>query len=155
MKKTTMIYALVLALGMFFLIPAQAENFRNEKQEIDLPPQFVPCTGESIEVDGFLHIVVSGNIANGIIANLKLHANGQGVRGIGSTGTIYHGNGILNHTIKEPFVGFPLVVHGVEMKINLIGKGQASNYKINVILDLAIISLNQIDFDIVNLICNG
>ncbi len=105
MKKTAMIFALVLALGLFFLIPAQAEFVRHERR-FEIPPMTFlnECTGEEVEIGGLIHILIKKNSTPSGQNQFVIHANGQGVYGrvlddpMGYTGTIYYGNGILNVT---------------------------------------------------------
>jgi hypothetical protein len=142
MKKTAMICGIVLLLSMFFLMPVQAKNVRNETIEIDpgdIPIVFSvnPCNLEPILVTGRLHVVVNLKTTDNAV-DLRIHANGQGVGGIGDFGNIYHGNAVVNHTqtINGP-ASFPLDIYPV-MKINLVSKGSAPNAKIIVPLKLTV-----------------
>jgi hypothetical protein len=109
MKKVSLSLALVccLILSSFTMAPAHRAVSFNEQFTFDvspLPPIQNPCTGELVDLDGNIHVVVHG-VVNKNKISLSLHGNFQQLSGTGATGTRYAGGGASNAHVNESFNG--------------------------------------------------
>ena len=130
LKRTTIIFVLIAALGLFILTPAQAIIFFNESIPVDYS-LYNPCTEENVDFSGDLHLLVGGSISPSGFGHFNIHINNQNISGEGDdTHDSYQIAGAANLTISTDMVdNNPLVVNAV-LNMQFVSKNTADNLKL-------------------------
>ena len=87
-----------------------------------------PCNGETVVLTGYLHDMFSTDVDADGGTTVRVHANPQGISGVGSFGNSYNATGATNASLKiDPNTGMSEKFINV---FNLIGSGTAPNFKV-------------------------
>ena len=137
-KSAMLISVGAVALCLFLLAPAEARTFLKEKVPF-AETICNPCTGEDVDLQGTIFVLISGEIAPNGSAHLEIHLNAQNVKGEGQTsGLQYRGAGAANLIVNANISDCsPLVVNGV-LVANLVSQGSANDLKVKIRLHITV-----------------
>lgn len=112
-----------------------------------------PCTGESVQFDGRVHIVTSTTATDGGFT-LSYHFNTQSVSGVGlTTGTKYEISDVLSEDASAIFV--PLgATADVTVHYRIISDGSLDNFLADIAYTFTFPDLST-TYKVQNLRCNG
>jgi len=120
----TLALALLLAFSLAPIAHAQTDQGRIEYDEY----VFVECAnggaGEEVHLTGYLHVTFSQTFDNAGGVHVKMHANPQGISGIGqTTGDTYRGTGVSKTQFNLKVGEQSTIVDN----FNIIGQGPGNN----------------------------
>lgn len=123
--------ALIALFGLILTTAAFTQAVvTNSNEMVDVTLEvLVPCSGETIELEGTLHFKNHMTI-NGNNFNYKSHAQPQGLQGYGDQGNRYNGVGVTRSGQTGSFSGYPFQFTEVN-NFRMIGQGQAPNYHLH------------------------
>lgn len=122
--------AMILIIGLATM-PAQAKITTvttNENVNMSMLV-YIPCTEEFVYLEGTIHYLYHVTINDDGMIHVKTHTNPQGVNGVGTNGTTFHGVGVTQH-----MTSFDLgraYTYTYVNNFNIISKGSGGNFMIH------------------------
>jgi hypothetical protein len=151
--KTLQLFVLALAV-LCLTAPVFAAN----SGQVDVPfiVQLVnPCNSELVDTNGFVHIDITFTLT-GQNAHLTIHANPQGVTGIGeTTGVTYHGTGVSALSQRVSLVNGSATAKFVS-RFDFVGQGSVPNFFMDEVMHITTNANGTVtaSFDVLDTTCH-